>query len=633
MEIQNLPRQNLLQLKSLLEKYFYSAGTNIALKRALGSSESNAFREKVVRVIKNQILHIAQLDTVIELTKGISKADQMNNDIVGKWKSFSELIPGGQTTVIAFLLWAGDQGGQAALDKMLPNAAFDLKNPELVSQLEGRSAFLLDALDKTGINWTNKVIEMGVKKGLSAIEIVKQMRKIAPEVAAQRGDVITENELIRAMNLIENATYKNNGIEKIIWKTAEDERVDDACVANEEAGAINLGEFFPSGHETPPAHFLCYNKDMEVYTNRGWVSFKDVKGDENFMSLDPDSLEIKWSKADHLISYPYQGKMIHFHHFFYDLMVTPDHQMLAGFRIDHGSKGRKMEWKFIEAKELIKKQEFYLLRVPGWNKHSSKTIMIKDKLFDYNDFAKFMGYFLSEGSIVSRKRKKEGKFYEIAISQSKLSSRMKMFDDIKNMPFRKIYLGKDKIYIRDKSLEKYLLQFGHADKKYVPVEIKEASTDIIMTFLNAYLLGDGTRQFTMWRKKDLKSVSKKFITSSKRMADDLGELIFKIDCCPGFSFINTKGKMQKFGNGVYQIKTDTYHVRVTNSKYVTYQKGRSRLKIDFVDYNDLVYGVQLKKYHILLVRRNNKIAWSGNCRCYNLPVLPYTLKGQVWSGE
>lgn len=251
MEIEKLPKQHLLQIKRLLEKYFYNAGTNIALKQALGRRQSSAFRSKVVSAIKNQILNIAQLDTVLSLTK--KEGSQVENH----WQSFVDSIPGGQTTIMAFLLWAGDQGGQAGLDKMIPNAQFNLQNMSLIGDLQERATFLIDSVDKTGINWADKVIQLGVSKGLSAIEIVKQMRLVAPRVAQERGDVITENELVNAMNIIEVAVYKKNNIEKVKWITSEDERVCEVCVANENAGEITLGDVFPSGHISPEAHILC----------------------------------------------------------------------------------------------------------------------------------------------------------------------------------------------------------------------------------------------------------------------------------------------------------------------------------------------------------------------------------------
>lgn len=43
------------------------------------------------------------------------------------------------------------------------------------------------------------------------------------------------------------------------------------------------------------------------------------------------------------------------------------------------------------------------------------------------------------------------------------------------------------------------------------------------------------------------------------------------------------------------------------------------LQISEIPYNDYVYCVELPKYHTLLVRRNGKICWCGNCRTTTVP--------------
>jgi SPP1 gp7 family putative phage head morphogenesis protein len=43
-----------------------------------------------------------------------------------------------------------------------------------------------------------------------------------------------------------------------------------------------------------------------------------------------------------------------------------------------------------------------------------------------------------------------------------------------------------------------------------------------------------------------------------------------------------------------------------------------------VSYDDMVYCVELPKYHTLWVRRNGKTAWSGNCRCTVAPEVEET---------
>ena len=53
------------------------------------------------------------------------------------------------------------------------------------------------------------------------------------------------------------------------------------------------------------------------------------------------------------------------------------------------------------------------------------------------------------------------------------------------------------------------------------------------------------------------------------------------------------------------------------------------MEVLYVDYDDFVYDVELKKFHTLFIKRNGKTTISGNCRCTlrNLPI------GYKWDEE
>lgn len=52
-----------------------------------------------------------------------------------------------------------------------------------------------------------------------------------------------------------------------------------------------------------------------------------------------------------------------------------------------------------------------------------------------------------------------------------------------------------------------------------------------------------------------------------------------------------------------------------------FQKHKFNSEPKIQSYNDYVYCVELERNHTLLVRRNGKIVWSGNCRCSWIPVI------------
>lgn len=256
-----LPPQRLLLVKRSLERFFYSAGTNIALYNAVQSDKGQQFQNKITQTINKQINHVATLDTISRSIShsNIKKQNDsfIEHEIATSWLPFLQAFDGGSLALLALLVWAAGQGGQAGLDKMVPDHRFTLTNLELKEKLNLRADYLPDALDKTGITWVSRTVSEAVAQGMKPTEIVKYLREKAKEISSERGQLIVETELMTAMNLAEIETFRRNGIEKVVWKTADDERVESLCLANEAAGAINIGEEFPMGQVSPPGHIRC----------------------------------------------------------------------------------------------------------------------------------------------------------------------------------------------------------------------------------------------------------------------------------------------------------------------------------------------------------------------------------------
>ena len=73
----------------------------------------------------------------------------------------------------------------------------------------------------------------------------------------ERSMMIARTETNIADNDITMNSYKNAGVEKKSWLTAQDDLVSDECRENEEEGAIGMNEEFSSGDSCPPCHPNC----------------------------------------------------------------------------------------------------------------------------------------------------------------------------------------------------------------------------------------------------------------------------------------------------------------------------------------------------------------------------------------
>lgn len=101
-------------------------------------------------------------------------------------------------------------------------------------------------------------------------------------------------------------------------------------------------------------------------------------------------------------------------------------------------------------------------------------------------------------------------------------------------------------------------------------------------------------------------------TSSKRMADDLTELAMKAGYRPKIDTRKPSGEPILFRNGVYSSKKTMYIIHLNRRTNIT------KTAKTFEPYNGYVYCVTVPN-HTLLVRRNGRVVWCGNCRHYLKP--------------
>jgi len=371
--------------------------------------------------------------------------------------------------------------------------------------------------------------------------------------------------------------------------------------------------YFP----TAPLHVNCYAKDVEVYTDKGWKFFEDLDKTEKIMTINQKTLQMEWQKPSHYIKYKHDGEMIRIHNKNIDITVTPDHNMFVAQRKDYVNRSN---YSYTLKQACNLDTDDSILISPEYNKtekshHHKKSLDINGLMFYEKEFAAFMGYYLSEGCYISRVSatgKDPRTNWAIKISQEKEPNTTKIYNDIlRPLKRNKINLNKRKggLYFDSKPLWQYLYKFGKSYEKYIPEIIKAMSKEAINIFLDAYILGDGHIKISNGlnqQKKD--SVGRIIFTSSKRLSDDLAELILKSGCSVSYKLIKTKGLTTKFKNGDYVCNHNMHHIVLKTSKYVTDYKK------EVVNYNDYVYCVTVPN-ETLLVRSNGKVLFSGNCRC------------------
>lgn len=354
---------------------------------------------------------------------------------------------------------------------------------------------------------------------------------------------------------------------------------------------------------------FCFDDKTEILTKDGWKLIKDVPIGTEVATLNRETHELEYQKTTDLIIQDYKGEMIKLggEHTSIDALATPNHHFYVqkfDRKTNTLSEFQDVEGKDLkpgmvikrDAKWIGKEEEFYI--IPEYvEKHYNGRhkkyfdIIHPAKKVKMDDWLQFLAFYLSEGS-------QSKKNYVVQISQK--NHRDEIEKVLKRLPFK--YMKDDKGFrIASVQLASHLSGFGTCSEKYVPQYVKELSSRQIRIFLDAYALGDGTRH--------KKNGQVSYITTSKKMADDLQELILKAGSFANIRIDKTAGTVMKIRGKEYIRKHDRFTVserRVRNSLWLT----KRHIKREY--YEGKVYCVTVPN-HTIYVRRNGKAFWSANC--------------------
>lgn len=337
--------------------------------------------------------------------------------------------------------------------------------------------------------------------------------------------------------------------------------------------------------------FNCYDDKTEIYTSEGWKLFKDLNKTEYIYTLNPDTRETEWQKPINYYKSHTCGEMVRFKSATLDLLVTPNHSMLY-----YTKKDSRLRFKFASECSTAT----FFTAGHNWNAEDVKSITIGKIQISGDMFCRLMAYYLADGSLHSKTA--------IKIAQK---DNDKMWKSLEELPFTK-WRDNDKIVIHSKDLVKYVKRFGVCNEKYVPEIIKQMSKRQLKIFLDAYLDTDGHRAKESFINGHKRRPHLSLFTTSKKMSDDLGEIALKAGYRPKFDIMANKGKQVQFKNGKYTQNYDVYIIHLNYNVNVTHYTKT------YEKYEGEIYCVEVPN-HTVLVRRNGRVIWCGNCRHYLTP--------------
>jgi len=348
------------------------------------------------------------------------------------------------------------------------------------------------------------------------------------------------------------------------------------------------------------AHAMCYHPETEILTKKGWIFVKDINKDDVFCTLNPKTHEIEWQKTKDIFEFDFDGELYHFNRRSLDILVTPEHRMYGIKQCRYIENNIPENYEFITAEEVS--QSFYIKNTCK-NNYNAKVLTHKTNSgieIDMDIWLEFLGYFLSEGCVVSfdseinRKDRKNNpyvrKIRRVEISQTKEENLDIIEKCLSKLPFnfRRI---KNAWVCEQQVLNEELSCFGKAWEKYIPDYVWDCGVDQLKILANALMLGDGSC-------KDNGDFLN-YTTTSKRLADDFQKLML----FTGFSCKITENQpsSSSFGKrNVFNINIRLCHDHVSLGEPEKAQ------------YVGKVYCPSTEN-GIVYVRRNGKPSWCGNC--------------------
>lgn len=396
---------------------------------------------------------------------------------------------------------------------------------------------------------------------------------------------------------------------------------------------------------------VCASESM-ICTKDGWKNFEDISDDEEILTLNTITNKIEVQQITKKIYEKFKGKMYSFKSKnSFEITVTPNHRFLL-----ENSKGERL---YYTAKEIydnvnniFASGKYKILKTGEWEGKSysnftlkgvdrsklsfnlKKTLIEKyteDIQINAEDWFAFLGIYLSDGhscGVISKKENSSG--YDVVITQKKPHTQ-KMIEELLNrLPFKHYIIeysdGKKQYHIHDARLYNYLYPLGSSKDKYIPIEIKESSKDLLEVFFKWFLIGDGRtiKSFDKIKKQSVFSTSKKLIY-------DLKEILLKIGGSGNITEYLPNDRL--IGERVIKQENSSlqYNLNISFSSHIYLDKRF--IKINEIDFDDNIACVTVPNSNFY-VMVNGKSHWTGNSSIISLHNISHLVTKMWWgSGE
>jgi thymidylate synthase (FAD) len=327
----------------------------------------------------------------------------------------------------------------------------------------------------------------------------------------------------------------------------------------------------------------CYDDATEVLTDQGWKAWPDVEGNERFLTLGADD-RIAWQRAERVIHKPYSGPMVRVRMAHADLLVTPDHNMLASRRTREGFDS----WSLLPASHLLEAAHRIRLGGGEWaTEHGNATHEVQAPVMALLGF--FIGDGHSSGGGTPTFRLRKQREIDFLREQAHLAG------------YEVTQRGDRYYLLADEDFRLWAKHCYDEDgQKVIPRDLLDLGRGDLAALMAGLMASDGSVS---------PSGKQTYTTTSAVLAGQVQELAVKLGTGATIGeMVRRDGDGHMGSRTVYRVTV--YRVRNLQPRIGWTTEARNR-QVTVDQYDGMVHCVTVPN-GTLYVRRNGVPAWCGN---------------------
>jgi thymidylate synthase (FAD) len=337
----------------------------------------------------------------------------------------------------------------------------------------------------------------------------------------------------------------------------------------------------------------CYDDATDVLTSEGWKPWPSVTGEEWFATRSIDG-RLEYQPALRLVRKEYRGHMIGFKGTSVDLMVTPDHRVLAAPMTTREGRSAP-RFRLAPAHSVLWRSHRHTATA-RWEGESATDFWFDGERIPPKPFLRLVGLFIGDGHLP--------KANHIQFNLRKQREIDFLLQAVKDAGFELKMWGESFAIPVGDEMRDFFAGCYSAGEKVIPNVLLHLAPTLLAELLAGLMASDGTTQL-----RPGQADRQTYSTTSRRLADDVQVLALKLG-----RQASVRPHRRRPGDGHYGRK-DRWRVTIYSARNSRPALCRTREQADshmgVESYDGVIHCVEVPN-STLYVRRDGYPIWCGN---------------------